>query len=59
MRALEKVYTQLPETFTRQQVLKEAKKQGYSFGLASSLPAKMMYEDLVRRERKGTYQKTN
>ena len=57
MKALDKVYSQLPDTFTRQQVINEAKKQGYSFGLASSLPAKMIYEDLVTREDHGHYRK--
>lgn len=57
MTATQKVFQELPETFTRKQVLAEAKKMGYSFSLASSLPARFLYADLAIRQAKGTYQK--
>lgn len=57
MNAAEKIIEQMPEQFTRQDVLKSAKEFGYSYSTANAVLDRMVYEDLAERIQTGVYRK--
>ena len=48
----------LPETFTRKDVLETAKQLDYSFSTANSFFEKALYKGLIQRTSAGEYKKT-
>ena len=57
MNAAQKIIEQMPEQFTRQDVLKCAKEFGYSYSTANGVLDLMVYEDLAERIQTGLYRK--
>lgn len=55
--AAEKIIRRLPDTFTRQDVLEEAKNLNYSYSTASAACEKMVYMNLAERIETGKYRK--
>jgi hypothetical protein len=57
MNAAQKIIQEMPEQFTRQDVLKCAKSFGYSYATANAVLDRMVYEDMAERVQTGLYQK--
>lgn len=57
MTATEQVYQSLPTEFTRQDVLDKAKDHNLAYSTASSLPAKLLFEEKAERISAGKYKK--
>ena len=57
MNAATKIIEQMPEQFTRKQVMACAKELGYSYSTASGITEKMLYQDLCERIETGLYRK--
>lgn len=57
MNAAERIIQEMPEQFTRKQVMACAKQLGYSYSTANAVVDKMLYQDLAERVRNGLYRK--
>lgn len=57
MNVAEKIIEEMPEQFTRQDVLKSAKEFGYSYATANAVLDRMVYEDMAERIQTGLYRK--
>lgn len=58
MTSLQRINQDLPDTFTRKDVLDTAKELGFSYSTANTFFEKAMYEGLIQRVDAGKYKKT-
>lgn len=57
MNAAEKIIEKMSHQFTRQDILRTAKKLGYSYSTANGVVDRMIFEDMCKRTGNGVYQK--
>jgi len=53
----DKVFTKLPDKFTREDVLEKGKEIGLSYSGASSVPDRLLYSQKIKRTGRGKYKK--
>lgn len=57
MNAAENIIQQVPDPFSRKDILNAAKELGYSYSTANTIVEKIIYMDLAVRVRPGFYEK--